>query len=100
MSAIDVVGHKRYVRKSADTIFMAGGCEQNHLGLAARDSQFYPALVRVERLVGQDLESKLFGVEGKRLLLVSNRNAYKLNCLDHGCPPEEISVGGSASLEK
>jgi hypothetical protein len=57
MSAIDVVRRKRHVRKSADAIFVAGRREQNHLGLAAPNSQFYPALFRVKRLVGQDLES-------------------------------------------
>jgi hypothetical protein len=52
MSAIDVVRRKRHVRKSADSIFVAGRREQNHLGLAARNSQFYPALFRVKRSNG------------------------------------------------
>src|ERR1700676_864837 len=90
MSAIDVVRRKRYVRKSTDTIFVAGRREQNHLGLAARNSQFYPALFCVILLVGQDLESELLGIEGQRLSLIPNRNAHELNRLDHNRPPEKI----------
>src|ERR1700730_13589130 len=78
MSSIDVVRGERHVRKSADTIFVAGRCEQNHLGLAARNSQFYPALFCVKRLIRQDLESELLGVEDKSLFLISNRNAHEL----------------------
>src|SRR5258708_6053695 len=42
----------------------------------------------VKQLVGQNLESELLGVEGKRLFLISNRDAHELNCLDHGRPPD------------
>jgi hypothetical protein len=92
MSAIDVVGQKRNVRKGTDSIFMPGRREQNHSGLAAWYSQFDPVLLRIEGLVGQDLETQLLGVKGKRLLLVPNRNANELDRFNHSNLLNDISV--------
>lgn len=63
---------------------MARGSEEDQLGFAAGNARFDPALLAVERLVGEDLEAELFGVEIDSVVLVADGNANKLNSFDDG----------------
>ena len=38
VSAINIVGHERYVGKGPNSIFVAGRREQNHFGLTPRNA--------------------------------------------------------------
>jgi hypothetical protein len=50
------------------------------------NSQFDPALLLVERLIGDDREPKFLGVKIQCAILVGDRNANKFDLFDHGVP--------------
>ena len=63
---------------------MAVGIEQDEAGLRAGDADLDPALLLAKRLVGEDDEAQLLGVEIERGVLIADRNRCEFDGFDHG----------------
>ena len=68
------VARVRHVHEWADALLVAFGREQYHSCLRFRNSQFDPPPLLVERLIGDDRESKFVGVKMQRAILVGDRS--------------------------
>ena len=67
----DVVALERPIEEAAYSIFLARRREQHDAGRGARDTQLYPALFIVERLIGRNLEAELLRIKLERPGLVA-----------------------------
>ena len=79
----DVSGPERQIAERANTSLVLVRREQHDGSLRARYAQLDPALLIVERLIGQDAEAQLLRVELERPILVGHWNAGELDALDH-----------------
>src|SRR5262245_17318089 len=81
---LHVVAGERHAREAADSIFVAGRREEGEARLASGDLELDPSPAFAHRLIGDDLETELVGVEGERSILVLDRDAHELDALEHG----------------
>src|SRR5262249_43201201 len=74
--------------------------EQHDARIRPRDAQLQPALLVVERLVGQQPEAQHLRVEGQSTILVRHRNADELDASNHAsqCPSAPRLLAISPSL--
>src|SRR5262249_50482939 len=79
---LHVVARERPVEERADALFVPIGGEEDDAGLRRADAELDPALL-AHRLVGDDLEAELLGVEGYGGLLVAGRDAHELEMRNH-----------------
>src|SRR5206468_8263686 len=78
-----VVRHEGNSRERPDPVLLPGWREQGDPGAGSADAQLDPALIVIERLIGDDSKSQFRGVELQRALLVCHRDADELDGLDH-----------------
>src|SRR6185295_9516243 len=84
---LDVVATQRAVEEAADAVLVALRREQHEAGVRRADPQLDPALLVVERLVGDHFETELLGVERERGVLVAHGDADEFDAIDHGVSP-------------
>jgi hypothetical protein len=80
---LDVVARVRHVHKRTDPLFLSIGRKQHYTRLRFRNPQFDPALLLIERLIGDDGEPEFVGIKIERAILVGYRNANEFDLLDH-----------------
>src|SRR5947207_1885747 len=78
-----VIRPERNRLKLSDAPLVALWREQGDSGFRARDHQFDPPLFFGERLIGDDLQSKRFGVKLQRHILIGDRNSDELDAAYH-----------------
>jgi hypothetical protein len=74
------VGH---VHERANPVLVLIGGKQDNASFRFRNAQFDPALLIVERLVGDDGETQFFGIKIERAVLVRHRDTDKFYLFDH-----------------
>jgi hypothetical protein len=57
--------------------------KQHDPRIGAWNAEFQPALLFVERLIGEQAEAQYFCVKGERPILISHGNAHKFDSSDH-----------------
>jgi len=71
---------------------MTLGRKQRYFGLSARDEKLDPALLTIERLVRENLESQFLGIKLNSGVLIANWNAGDAYTPNHFHPPCKPSV--------
>ena len=80
---INVVARVRHVHERADPFFLSLRRKQHQARFRFRNSQFDPALLLIERLIGDNREPELVCVKIERAVLVGYGNADEFDLLDH-----------------
>ena len=80
---IDVVARVRHVHERADPFFISLWRKQHKARFRFRNSQLDPALLIIERLIGDNREPELVRVKIERAVLVGYGNADEFDLLDH-----------------
>jgi hypothetical protein len=80
---LQIVAGVGHVHERANPALVLIGGEQNNAGFRFRNAQFNPALLIVERLVGNDGESQFLGVKIERPILIRHRDTDKFYLFDH-----------------
>lgn len=78
-----IVAMKRGMREGSNMALVPLRREENHSRLRAGNRKLDPSLLAVERLVSQDAEPELVGVERKGAILVAYRDANEFDAFDH-----------------
>src|SRR5262249_7034811 len=73
----------RHVHKRPDPFFVSLRRKQHHARFRFRNAQLDPALLLIERLIGDDREPKFLGVKIQRAILVGYWNTDEFDLLDH-----------------
>ena len=80
---LQIVAGVGHVHERANPALVLNGGEQNNARFRFRNAQLDPALLIVERLVGDDGESQFLGVKIERPILIRHRDTDKFYLFDH-----------------
>src|SRR2546421_13050964 len=88
---LNIVTSKSAMEEGTDFGLVHG--EENEMSVRTADAQLNPSLFVVVGLVRHQFESKLLGIEGQRLVLISSRYADEFDVSDHNFAPLYRSDG-------